>query len=204
MNQISKIRKGRKFEQVLEGARTVFMADGYEGASVDDIAKSAGVSKATLYSYFPDKSLLFIEFAKSECIRQSNEIVDRIDTERPPRDVLREGGQQFLRFVTSDFGQQMFRICVAEKERFPEIGREFFLSGPQNMQRHLVGYFETAIARGELAIPDPYLAAFQFGELCKADAWMKLTFNIVDKISDEEIDRVVDSAVEVFLARYGT
>ena len=42
------IKKGRKFDQVLEGAREVFMRDGFEGANVDDIARSAGVSKATL------------------------------------------------------------------------------------------------------------------------------------------------------------
>ena len=52
------IKRGRKFDQVLEGARTVFMRDGFEGANVDDIAASAGVSKATLYSYFPDKRVL--------------------------------------------------------------------------------------------------------------------------------------------------
>jgi len=41
------LRTGRKFEQVLRGAREVFMAAGFEGASVDDIARAAGVSKAT-------------------------------------------------------------------------------------------------------------------------------------------------------------
>ena len=58
------VRTGRKFDQVLAGAREVFMADGFEGASVDDIARAAGVSKATLYSYFPDKKLLFMEVAR--------------------------------------------------------------------------------------------------------------------------------------------
>ncbi|MEY8841217.1 TetR family transcriptional regulator, partial [Cribrihabitans sp. XS_ASV171] len=38
------LRTGRKFDQVLRGAREVFMADGFEGASVDDIARAAGVS----------------------------------------------------------------------------------------------------------------------------------------------------------------
>ena len=57
---IATIKRGRKFDQVLEGARTVFLRDGYSGASVDDIATEAGVSKATLYSYFPDKQILFI------------------------------------------------------------------------------------------------------------------------------------------------
>lgn len=53
----AQIKKGRKFDQVLEGARVVFMRDGFEGASVDDIAREAGVSKATLYSYVPDKQI---------------------------------------------------------------------------------------------------------------------------------------------------
>lgn len=203
MNHIAKVRKGRKFDQVLEGARAVFLADGYEGASVDDIAKAAGVSKATLYSYFPDKSLLFVEVATTECLRQSREIVDRIDLDRPPREVLGDGGRHFLRFITSDFGMQMFRVCVGEKERFPEIGREFFRSGPQNMQKVLLDYFERATARGELRIEDPYLAAFQFGELCKAEVWLKKTFNMLDEITDADIDRVVDGAVDMFLARYG-
>ena len=59
-------KKGRKFDQVLEGARQVFMSDGFEGASVDDIARAANVSKATLYSYFPDKRLMFTEMAERE------------------------------------------------------------------------------------------------------------------------------------------
>ena len=42
------VTRGRKFLQVLEGARTIFLRDGFEGASVDDIARTAGVSKATL------------------------------------------------------------------------------------------------------------------------------------------------------------
>ena len=76
-NQI--VRKGRKFDQVIEGARQVFLNDGFEGASVDDIAKTAGVSKATLYSYFPDKRHLFMEVAKTECQRQAQISMDMID-----------------------------------------------------------------------------------------------------------------------------
>ncbi len=58
-------RKGRKFNQVLDGARTVFLRDGFEGASVDEIARVAAVSKATLYSYFADKKVLFAAVAKA-------------------------------------------------------------------------------------------------------------------------------------------
>ncbi|WP_299202996.1 TetR/AcrR family transcriptional regulator [uncultured Tateyamaria sp.] len=198
------VRKGRKFDQVLDGARDVFMVDGFEGASVDDIARAAGVSKATLYSYFPDKRLLFMEVANMECARQSQSAVDFIDMNAAPRDVLCQAGKHFLRFITSKFGQQIFRICVAESDRFPEIGRAFYKSGPERMRAVMGEYFRAAVERGDLDIDDFTLAADQFGELCKADVWPRLMFGVVDTVSDADIDRVVDNAVQTFLARYGT
>ncbi len=198
-----KVRKGRKYDQVLEGARSVFMADGFEGASVDEIARVAAVSKATLYSYFPDKRLLFMEVASAECARQAQEAMDNIDQAAQPRDVLNAAGHHFLRFITSTFGQQIFRICVAESDRFPEIGQQFYASGPAVMRQEMAEYFKEAEARGELRIDDPVLAADQFGELCKADIWARLIFGVSKSVTDAEIDRVVEGAVEMFMARYG-
>ena len=74
----STIKKGRKFDQVVEGARTVFLRDGFEGASVDDIAREANVSKATLYSYFPDKRVLFLEIASQETHRQADAFIEHM------------------------------------------------------------------------------------------------------------------------------
>lgn len=121
----TRVRKGRKFDQVLAGARDVFMADGFEGASVDAIARAAGVSKATLYSYFPDKRLLFMEVADTECARQSRQAFESIDTDAPPRVVLGLAGRHLLGFITSTFGHQMFRLCVAECDRFPSLASDF-------------------------------------------------------------------------------
>ena len=204
MNAIDQqIRKGRKYDQVLEGARRVFMADGFEGASVDEIARQASVSKATLYSYFPDKRLLFMEVANAECARQSREALDSIDMAAPPREVLDQAGHHFLRFITSTFGQQIFRICVAESDRFPELGQQFYNSGPAVMRAEMAAYFQQAVDRGELVVDDFVLAADQFGELCKADVWTRLIFGVSKSVSDAEIDRVVKGAVETFMARYG-
>ncbi len=198
------IRTGRKFEQVLAGARSVFMRDGFEGASVDEIARAAGVSKATLYSYFPDKRLLFMEVASAECNRQADETHNLVDRNAPVREVLNLTARRMIAFFTSDFSQKMFRVCVAEADRFPELGRKFYESGPLMARAHLTGYLNEAQERGELRIKDVRLAADQFLELCKADIFARVVFGITTHVTAEEIDRVVSGAVETFLARYGT
>ncbi|MCM2561816.1 TetR/AcrR family transcriptional regulator [Lutimaribacter sp. EGI FJ00015] len=197
------IRKGRKYDQVLHGAREVFMRDGFEGASVDDIARVAGVSKATLYAYFPDKRILFFEVVHSECERQAELAGSRIDESAPPRDVLTTVAWQIVPFLLSDFARRIFRICLAESDRFPELGRAFYESGPALGRARMTGYLREAAARGELRIDDFDLAAEQYSELCKAHVWTRSAFGVQTEFSQAELTRVIDGAVDTFLARYG-
>lgn len=199
----AQIRRGRKFDQVVAGAREVFLRDGFEGASVDDIARAAGVSKATLYSYFPDKKLLFMEVATAQCEKQAQESIDCIDISKPPAEVLSLVAHQFLSFIYSDMGQRIFRICVAESDRFPQLGQEFYHSGPMIMRAAMVDYLRGAVDRGELKIDDFDLAADQFAELCKADLWPKVVFGIIQSVKEDDMTRVIKGAVTTFLARYG-
>ena len=193
-------KRGRKYDQVLDGAQRVFMADGFEGASVDEIAKAAGVSKATLYSYFPDKRFLFMQVAKTECARQADHAIETIDMDAPVTQVLCDIAIEMVDFITSDFGQRIFRICVGESDRFPELGREFFDSGPRLIRNRLVEFFQKAADRGELNITDFRLAAEQFHELCKADLFSRMVFNMTDEFTHEEKMRTVNGAVEMFMA----
>lgn len=196
-------KKGRKYDQVLEGARQVFLSDGFEGASVDDIARAANVSKATLYSYFPDKRFLFMQVAKTECQRQAELASATIDMSAPIDQVLHDIASEMVNFITSKFGKQIFRICVGESDRFPELGREFYESGPMLIRGKLIHFFETGVERGDLKIDDFELAADQFHELAKANLFPKMVFNIADDFSTAEKERVINGAVAMFMARYG-
>ncbi|SLN30332.1 TetR/AcrR family transcriptional regulator [Pseudooctadecabacter jejudonensis] len=198
------VKRGRKFDQVLDGARKIFMSDGFEGASVDDIAREAGVSKATLYSYFPDKRLLFMEVAKAECIRQADMAMETIDQSAPITDALTDAAWRMVEFFTSDFGQRVFRLCVAESDRFPELGREFYESGPALVRAKLIEFMQCGIERGELVVDDLPLAADQFGELCKADLFPRLVFSMDKSFDQPQKRRIVEGAVATFMARYGT
>ncbi len=200
---VGTVRVGRKYDQVLAGAREVFLADGFEGASVDDIAKAARVSKATLYSYFPDKRLLFIEVAMQECTQMADRTVAMVDGDLPVREALTITARAVVTFLLSRFAQQVFRICVAERERFPELGRAFYAAGPENGRNRIAAYLETAIAKNELEIDDVQMAAEEFSELCKVKLWTRAVFGIQTSFSEAEIEQVVHHAVDMFMARYG-
>lgn len=204
MNAETEIKKGRKFDQVVDGAARVFMREGFEGASVDMIAREAGVSKATLYSYFSDKKLLFLEVAQREITRQPDLALNVMNLSEPPRIVLRQFGMSFARLVLSKFGMSVLRVVIAETERFPEVGRAFFENGPKLMEARMIGYFEAAEARGELSIADKPFAAHQFIELCKANRHLHCILGVAEEPSDADIAYIVDGAVDMFLARYGT
>ncbi|WP_380056309.1 TetR/AcrR family transcriptional regulator [Falsihalocynthiibacter sp. SS001] len=197
------IKRGRKFNQVLDGAREVFMRDGFEGASVDDIARAAEVSKATLYSYFPDKRLLFAQVAEIECHRQAEEALEVIDMSAPPRLVLREAARRMIAFITSEFGLAVFKICMAESGRFPELGKQFYESGPALVKARLADYLNQSVARNELKIDDTDFAAEQFMELSKTYIHPRILCGVQITFSDAEITKIVDGAVDMFLAHYG-
>lgn len=197
------VKHGRKWDQVLDGARTIFMRDGFEGASVDDIAREAGVSKATLYSYFPDKRLLFFEVAKAECVSQSDAAIAQVEATGDIREAMAIAAKRMAGFFMSDVGLQVHRIIVGESQRFPEIGRQFYESGPARVHKVLRQFLQKAVDEGELRIDDIDLAADQFPELCKAGLHLKLVLGLREAPTQDEIDRVVDSAVDMFLCKYG-
>lgn len=203
MDADATIRKGRKYDQVLDGARAVFLRDGFDGASVDDIARAAGVSKATLYSYFPDKRLLFTEICNRECRYQTEAAEAAMDYSAPVEALLTFAAERIAGFLMSDFGRNMFRLVVAEGSRFPDLARAFYRNGPGLIHDRLVHHMRHLADMGALRIEDFDLAADQFAQLCKAHIHEKLIFGLADEITPEDVRKSVAGAVEMFMARYG-
>lgn len=198
------VRKGRKFDQVLQGAHDVFMSEGYEGANVDDIAKAAGVSKATMYSYFPDKRALFAAVAQAACEEQTNLALSFAEGEGSFEEKLFKGCRSFMGFMLSPFGVQMFRTVISEAARFPEFGRQFWVTGPQMAHGEMVNMMREAVEDGDLKpIEDLELAAETLSELCKVGLHPRLMLGVIDAASQDDIDRVAHHAVDTFMARYG-
>ena len=196
------VRKGRKFDQVLIGARTIFLRDGFERASVDDIAREAGVSKATIYAYFPDKQLLFLEVAGMECRRQVEDVEALIAADTPIRTMLTDAGERIAGLMMSESSRQVFRIVIAEAEHFPGLAQQMYQFGPGMILGRLARGLQCYVDVGELSVPDVYLAAQQFVQLCRAPVYDRIVFGMADTVKPEEVRRGIDSAVDMFLAHY--
>ncbi|MFM1863803.1 MAG: hypothetical protein RLZ26_2325 [Pseudomonadota bacterium] len=197
------LKAQRKLEAVLGGAREVFMALGYERASVERIARAAGVSKATIYAYFPDKRQLFSAMLRAEILRHADETEAMLDLDRPIEEILHDTALRILRFMISDMGLAFYRVCVAEAVRFPETGREFYTFGPLMLRQRLSAGFREMVRRGEMVVPDPEMAADQFNELCKTTVFDRALFGVGLPVTEAEIEGVARGVVALFLAQYG-
>src|SRR5437879_5722497 len=72
-----------KRRQIIEGARAVFLAQGFDAASMNDIARKAGVSKGTLYVYFDSKEALFVAITDEQCHKQADSVFVLAGTFKP-------------------------------------------------------------------------------------------------------------------------
>src|SRR6201992_4190998 len=114
-----------KRRQILDGARRVFLADGFDGASMNDIARVAGVSKGTLYVYFNSKEALFTALIREDRKQQAEQLVFPEGTTNP-REQLTEFGRSLVEMMTRPELIAQIRTVIAATAKFPNLGRVFY------------------------------------------------------------------------------
>jgi AcrR family transcriptional regulator len=191
-----------KRRQILEGARKTFMELGFDGSSMGQIARAAGVSKGTLYVYFASKEALFHAIASDEIRIQGCEIFALDDADHDVEKVLTQLGDAFVAFVCMPERMPALRTIIAISERMPEVGRKFYEAGPANGIARLSRYLVAQEAAGVLKLDDPRLAASQFLEACLGPIFKPLLFCYVTDVDAALIKRSVRAAVRTFLAAY--
>lgn len=199
--------------QIIEAAAGLFMAQGYGDVSTDAIARAAGVSKATLYAYFPSKEALFATIIGEACTAQQQGAPTCVpDPSVPPRDALVAIGGQLLRFLLRPERLAMYRVVIAESVRFPELGHVFFENGPRRLQRCLADWLAAQMEAGRLRRADPALAADQLIALLQGGIFLRAVLGLdgLDTPGSEadgsaaarEIDEAVQAAADTFLSAF--
>ncbi|MDO9412743.1 MAG: TetR/AcrR family transcriptional regulator [Pseudolabrys sp.] len=191
-----------KRRQIIEGARTVFMARGFDAASMGDIAKAAGVSKGTLYVYFKSKEELFGAIVEQECYTHAEGAFLLDENNHDVEAALTRVGEEFIGFLCTPQKAATVRIVIAIAERMPEIGKTFYETGPANGIRRLASYLKAQVKAGILTVEDCDVAAAQFLETCQATLFKPVLFNFGPPPSPERVAYVIGIAVRAFLAAY--
>jgi AcrR family transcriptional regulator len=192
-----------KRRQIVQGARSIFMAHGFDAASMGEIAKAAGVSKGTLYVYFKDKDELFKAIVEKECVFQAEGIFEFDVADPDVEGTLTRVCTAFVQLLCAPNRQSPLRAVIAIADRMPNIGRMFYETGPAVGIAKMRAYLEAQVAAGRVAIPDCEVVAAQLMESCHATLFKPLLFNFAPPPPPERIEYVVGIAVKAFMAAYG-
>ncbi|WP_409565092.1 TetR/AcrR family transcriptional regulator [Methylobacterium sp. J-090] len=192
-----------KRRRILEGARAVFLAAGFDGASMGEIARVAGVSKGTLYVYFDSKEALFEALTSAERAGLA-EALFRLDADDPDvAGVLTRLGHSYLTELARPDHVAVIRMVIGATEKFPRFGQAFYEAGPVQGVARLAAYLDAQVVAERLKAADPELAAKHFLHLCQAGLLTRLLFAAGEAVTEREIGYRVEEAVRVFLAGYG-
>jgi AcrR family transcriptional regulator len=191
-----------KRRQIVEGARSVFLAQGFDAASMNDIARAAGVSKGTLYVYFTSKEQLFSAIVQCECLGHAENTFNLDHADHDAENVLTRLGTAYAGFLCRPEKASAFRTVMAISDRMPEMGRTFYESGPANGIARLAAYLRAQNEAGVLAVDDCEIAAAQFLDSCQSTLFKPVLLNFRDPPGPQQIEHVVGIAVRTFMAAY--
>jgi AcrR family transcriptional regulator len=202
-------RTPRKRRAILAAATEVFLQHGYLGASMDEVAAKAGVSKQTVYKQFENKERLFAEIV----LGTSDQLMDglqqayaeTLEGAADAREALRALAYRLLQSLTADGVLQLRRLVIAEADRFPEVCGAWFTSGFEKSLEALGQALHRLSERGLLReLDDPTLAAYQFAGLVMYKPMNRAMFaGTRQRPKPGELEGLADRAVDVFLAAYG-
>lgn len=188
----------------LEAARTVFLEQGYEAASVNDVVRLAGGSLATLYSQFGNKEGLFLAVIQDEHERLTLAMTPECVDHLPLEEGLQKIGEQFLRTILTRESLDFFRIVVGEGRKFPQSVQRYVFTGADKVREVVVSYLRKAAPDFK---GDYDSVASYFLEMLRSRHQYRALADDAYQLTDDEIGAHVRHSVG-FLAKgiglYGT
>lgn len=191
----------RKDEQILKAAGQLFMRQGLQGTTMEQIAKEACVSKLTLYRRYPDKHILFTEIISERCAHYVPE--DIFEANGTAAEALTRFGTALLKLITSEDGVNLSRVITAEARENSEVCRRFFDSGPERIHKGLLSLMETLSRSRRIQCDNPAEASEMFSALISGcDLAFECKMHLRRTPSETDIAAYVSRAVDFFLRAY--
>jgi TetR/AcrR family transcriptional repressor of mexJK operon len=200
-------RSEQKRGSILGAGRRLFLSHGYQGTSMDQVAAQAAVSKQTVYKHFGEKRELLFAIVTDALDSVVSSIRDRIG-ELPNSGDLKADlialAEDYLRVVLAEHVVQLRRLVIAEATRLPELAELYYSHAPARTLESLADSFRRLSDQGQLAVPDPALAADHFAFLIVGRPIDEALFHGGPQVlAAMDVEGYVHAGVEVFLTGYG-
>jgi TetR/AcrR family transcriptional repressor of mexJK operon len=186
----------RKRSAILDGAKAVFLSQGFGLATMDDVAAAAGVGKQTVYRHFKSKEALFVGLVGSMCAQVGGVLASAQDeqSDGSPEDELRKLGWVLAQILIAPDYLRLYRAIVAEAERLPELGQVFYENGAKGVRA-----FAAKILRRRFDESTAALRAATFVQLMLGDAYLELSVGYTVPDVEARFAVQIDEAVAAAL-----
>lgn len=206
MEKAGRTRSDRAREAISSAAEELFLALGFAGTSMDEVAARAVVSKQTVYAHFGSKEALFLHVVRAMTGGAAEEHRQQVADPggEPIEAFLLEFATRQLEIVMTPRLMRLRRLVIGEAERFPELARALNEQGPRRAIERLAAAFGHYREGGGLDCADPRSAAAFFNWLVMGEP-----VNDAMLLGDEAIPHDARlraharEAVRIFLAAYG-
>ncbi|MCH2164407.1 MAG: alpha/beta fold hydrolase [Marinovum sp.] len=192
-------KQQKKRTQILGAALREFCASGFDGASMDRLAKAADVSKPTLYQYFGDKEGLFSAVLDqgrahitAPLAQSQGSLVDR----------LWEFSWTYAEFVLREDMLSLARLILGEASRRPEIAKHYHDSGPTRALDGLEEFVSASANAGLLQIDDARRAANDLWSLILSGPRDYYLHHTTERPEDADTLAAIAHGLRIFLKAY--
>ena len=145
-------------QQIIEAALEVFGECGLANARLQDIADRAGVSKGTIYLYFPNKEELFREMVRQTAVA-AIEWAEKMTGQGSPTEQLCSAMRGYWKFVRSPVFSTIYRLVLGELHQFPDLAKFYADEVVARGLKLLSGIIRKGVDAGEFREIDPMIAA---------------------------------------------
>lgn len=183
---------------MIEAARSVFIEAGFEGATLDKIIELSGGSRSSLYHHFGDKEGLFVAVVNETIEAIFSEMVP-LDSSASLEEVLSLHGRYFLKSILDPQTLSLFRLIVAEIERFPKLGELFYQVGPEKTYQTVARSLRQMPELAQYSDSFLYRFSCHFLEMTKGELFMKALCIKDFSASPESIEESLRLSVSLML-----
>ncbi len=195
-------RDVEKNSAIIDAASRLFLENGFDGTSMDEVAKRAGVSKQTVYSHFSSKEQLFGESIHITIEKYfPDQALQEVRSHTLEAD-LTAVSMRFADLLMSQDAMAMHRVLVSAAPRGPELAKIFWEAGPAEMIVKLSDFLKYWVDKGELEIDDLEKAGARLISLLKGKLHFEMEIGLRDSVSDDVLKEHVIDVVKSFIKLY--